>query len=271
MPGYARNRLVSDRHRGMPVVAALCLVIAGVVHATVVWAGAVAAFAPGERLTYRLRWTIVDAGEALLTIHPMTTVNGEDAYHFNLSVRSNAFIDAFYKVRDEVDAYADAALSRSVLYKKQQREGRTERDVTVEFDWATQASRYTKIEKEGTEVKTTPLLAGSFDPLSALFYVRSVPVTGPGMVIERPITDGNKNVIGQVRVIKRETIVVQKKKYDTFLLEPDLKDVGGVFEKSPDAKIQIWVTADRRRIPVLLKSKVIVGSFVGELVEAAGI
>jgi len=53
-------------------------------------------------------------------------------------------------------------------------------------------------------------------------------------------------------------------------LEPNLKDIGGVFEKSKDAKISIWVTADHRRIPVMIKSKVIVGSFVGELTDIVG-
>ena len=229
------------------------------------------AFKPGERLVYRLRWTIVDAGEAELNVRPMAAIGGKDAYHFNLAVRSNAFIDAFYMVRDNVDAFADTRLSRSVRYRKQQREGRTQRDITVDFDWETRTARYTKVEKEGTEVKSTPLMAGSFDPLSAFFFVRSVPITGPGMVIERPITDGNKNVVGQVRVIRRQNITVRGKAYDTYLIEPDLKHVGGVFEKSPGAKIQIWVTADHRQIPVLLKSKVVVGSFVGELVEASGI
>jgi len=33
----------------------------------------------------------------------------------------------------------------------------------------------------------------------------------------------------------------------------------------------LWVTADKRRIPVKIKSKVVVGSFVGELVSATGL
>ena len=40
-----------------------------------------------------------------------------------------------------------------------------------------------------------------------------------------------------------------------------------VFKKSKKAKIQIWLTADDRRIPVRIKSKVVVGSFVADLVE----
>ena len=60
------------------------------------------------------------------------------------------------------------------------------------------------------------------------------------------------------------------KSYDAFLIIPDLKHVGGVFKESEKAKMQIWVTADSRQIPVRLKSKVVVGSFVGDLVKIEG-
>ena len=73
--------------------------------------------------------------------------------------------------------------------------------------------------------------------------------------------------MGVADVVRRETIRVPAGTFDTFLIEPDLSHVGGVFEKSPDAKIQLWVSADSRRLPVRLKSKVIVGSFSGELVS----
>ncbi len=69
------------------------------------------------------------------------------------------------------------------------------------------------------------------------------------------------------KVVKRETIRGGEKSYDTYLLEPELRHVGGVFEKDKDATIKVWVTADRHRIPVRLTSKVAVGSFVGELVS----
>ena len=84
------------------------------------------------------------------------------------------------------------------------------------------------------------------------------------------MTDGKKNILGRARLIKRETITVPSGTYDTFLIEPDIEHVGGVFEKSKDAKIELWVSADERRIPVRLKSKVVVGSFVGELISVEG-
>ena len=81
------------------------------------------------------------------------------------------------------------------------------------------------------------------------------------------MTDGKKSVIGKARVIKREKITVPSGVYDTYLVEPDLEHIGGVFKKSKNAKLQIWVTADKRRIPVKVKSKVIVGSFIAELIS----
>ena len=89
--------------------------------------------------------------------------------------------------------------------------------------------------------------------------------------LEVPVTDGKKCVIGEAKVIRRETIKVESGTYDTYVVEPDLKHVGGVFKKSKNAKFRIWVTADARKIPVKIESEVIVGSFVGELISAEGI
>ncbi|MEJ2657998.1 MAG: DUF3108 domain-containing protein, partial [Desulfobacterales bacterium] len=65
-------------------------------------------FHPGEKLTFRLRWTIIPAGESVLEVLPMETIDGINAYHFVLTAKSNAFIDQFYKVRDRIDSYVSA-------------------------------------------------------------------------------------------------------------------------------------------------------------------
>lgn len=223
-------------------------------------------FKPGERLTYVLKWGFIPAGEAVLEVQPMAEVGGQPAFHFVMTAQSNAFIDAFYKVRDRIDAYAQADMQHSVLFTKKQREGSYKRDVVISFDWVRNQAQY---ENKGKKKDPIPLLPGSFDPLSAFYYIRQMEMK-PGVKISQPITDGKKNVVGEVKVAKRETIKVDGKSYDTFLIIPDLKHVGGVFKESENAKMQIWVTADSRHIPVKLKSKVVVGSFVGELISVGG-
>ena len=224
-------------------------------------------FKPGEKLTYVLKWGFIPAGEATLEVGPATDMHGQPAHHFVLTARSNAFIDNFYKVRDQIDAFAAADMQHSLHYIKKQREGGYKRDVVVYFDWGLKQARY---ENKGRQEDPISLMPGSFDPLSAFYFTRLMEMK-PGAKISQPITDGRKNVVGEARVVKRETIKVAGVPYDTFLIVPDLKHVGGVFRKSRDASIHIWVTADHRRIPVRLKSKVVVGSFVGELVKAEGL
>ena len=224
-------------------------------------------FYPGEKLIFQLKWTVVPAGEGILEILPIETINGVNAYHFVLTARSNSFIDFFYKVRDRIDAYTDIEMTHTILYKKKQREGKTKRDVVVYFNWNNNKARYSNMKNVREPID---VLKGSFDPLSAFYYIRLFDLKEK-LTIERPVTDGKKCIIGKAFVIKRETLKLAIGTYDTFLIEPEIKHVGGVFEKSKNAKIQIWVTADKRRMPVKIKSKVVVGSFVGELVSATGL
>jgi hypothetical protein len=73
--------------------------------------------------------------------------------------------------------------------------------------------------------------------------------------------------VGKARVIKREKITVSDTTYDTYLIEPDLEEIGGIFSKSQDAKFSLWVTADEKRFPVKVKSRLAVGSFIAELIS----
>ena len=224
-------------------------------------------FRPGEKLTFRLRWTFIPAGEAVMEVLPVETLNGVQAYHFVLTAKSNAFVDNFYKVRDRIDSYTDTNMTHAILYKKKQHEGDTRRSVTVLFDWDKNQAQYSTLEEQRDPI---PILPGSFDPLS-IFYLSRLFDLKEKAEIEHPVTDGKKCVIGRAKIVRRERIRVAKRTYDTYLLEPDLEHIGGVFKKSRNAKIKLWVTADERKIPVRIKSRVVVGSFVGELISAEGI
>jgi hypothetical protein len=256
--------------RRTPWQNAILAAAAGLIVAGIAWAAEAAiaapAFQPGERLTFILKWTVIPAGEAVLEVLPLEHMAGRDAYHFVLTARSNAFVDAFYMVRDRVDAWSDTEMHQSLLYRKKQHEGKTQRDIIVSFDWEDNSVQYVN---KGHAREPIAISAGTFDPLAIFYWSRSEHLAVGGQ-LRRPVTDGKKHVLGIANVVRRETVRVPAGKFDTFLIEPDLRHVGGVFEKSPDARLQLWVTADHRRLPVKLKSKVIVGSFTGELVDMSG-
>jgi hypothetical protein len=225
-------------------------------------------FAPGEKLEYQLRWENVPAGSAWLEVLPVKTINGRQAYHFVMTAESNAFLDIFYKVRDRIDAFANVEMTRSVRYAKNQREGRHEKNEVIEFDWNNNRAHYSNY---GEKKDPISLLDGSFDPLSAFYFTRTM-AFDTGDLLERPVTDGRKNIIGRLKVVGRETIkLLNGRIYDTYRVEPEMNHIGGVFKKSQGAKIQLWVTADEKRIPVRIQSKVVVGHFIGELISATGV
>ncbi len=223
-------------------------------------------FEPGEKLTFNLRWGVISAGTAVLEVHPMSEVEGEEVYHFSLTVRTNSVLDRIYRVRDRIDAYVFSDLSGSALYEKKQQEGRHERDIKVTFDREAGTALYSNF---GRERDPIPLEPGTFDPLSVFYVFRTLPFGDNGRV-QINVTDGKEVQLGEGRLRGRETIRVPAGRFETRLVEPDMREVGGVFEESDDATLRIWVSDDDRRIPVRLSSKVAVGSFHAELIEIKG-
>ncbi len=222
-------------------------------------------FRSGEKLSYDLYWEFVHAGSAELEVSAVEEFQGSSAYRFVLTVQTNSVIDRFYKVRDRLESYTDRPMRRSLQYLKKQQEGRHRRDIVVSFNWDRSQAEYSNF---GKKQRPVAIVDGTFDPLSILYAYRLMPLKEHA-VVEVPVSDGKKSVMGKVRVTGREKIRVKDQDYSTFVLEPDLKDLGGVFRKSKGARVRIWVTDDERRVPVKLTSKVAVGYFVAELKHAS--
>lgn len=219
-------------------------------------------FSAGEEFTFHVRWGMIPAGTATLSVLAGEPPEARGSFHFVATASTLPFVDLFYKVRDRVDSYTDGHVTRSLLYiveKKGRRHKRTE----VRFDWERgQATCH----ENGRAREPIRLLPGSFDPLS-VFYAFRLFDLAPGKVLTSPVTDGKKCVQGTAKVLERQTVTVPCGTFDTYVVEPDLRDVRGIFEKSRNATFRIWVSADSRRIPVRVESEVIVGSFVAELVS----
>ena len=218
-------------------------------------------FGPGEKMHFVLKYGVIPAGEATLEVQAIESIKGVDAYHFVVTARSNSFIDKFFKVRDRVDSYADVGMNHSLYYRKKQHEGKIKRDITVEFDWEEQKTTYVNFD---TEPKVINLIPGSFDPLSVFYFSRLLDLRTEEK-FERPLTDGEKNLIGSLQVTGSEDISVKAGTFKTLVMEPDLQNVEGVFSKKQRAKIKVWITDDERRLLVKMASKAMVGSFVAEL------
>ena len=220
-------------------------------------------FRQGERMVYRAMWGIIPAGEAVIEVLPTATIDGVKARHFAMTTNTNPEVDVFYKIRERQDSYTDIPMTRTLQYRKNNT-GDHPRDVIVTFDWDSRTATYASF---GNAEKPVEILPGSFDPLALFFVIRTHPLK-LGDVIEIPITDGKKCITVRASVAGRETLTIEGKVYDTYLVIPDMERLQGVVPQKGDPSLKIWFTADQRQIPVKIQSKVVVGSFVFELVSA---
>jgi len=219
-------------------------------------------FYPGEKLTFHVKWSFVTAARVTLEVLPCGSIDGEPAFHFLYTAKTSKFVDAFYKSRDRIESYTDINLTRSLLYKKRH-EGKSIKDITVEFDWEKKEAHYIN---KGEATHSVQIDKNTFDPLSVFYAFRiGQPDTNNEIIVN--VADGKKLIKATGKIIKKQKIRVAGKSYNTILVEPEIEGVSGVFKKSKKSKLKIWVTDDERRIPVKIKSRVTVGSFVANLVS----
>ena len=219
-------------------------------------------FADGERLKFKLGWSFFTVARAELEVQP-GEYEGSESLHIRVETRTNSFADAFYKVRNTSTSWVAPDLSRSFEYNADQQEGDRERNTTALFQEDT--ARYVN-NKTGEEREPVDILPGSFDPLGIVFFVRSLDFeVGDKLII--PTSNGKEfffTVVHVVDKVKRKFLIGKR---EAYVLEPDIKDIGGVFKKSPDGKIRFYFSADEEKLPLRMESEVAVGSFWAELAE----
>ena len=97
--------------------------------------------------------------------------------------------------------------------------------------------------------------------MGLLAYVRALELK-PGTDLQVENYDGKKTYTLTVRVLRKERVNVKAGVFNTVVVEP-LLQAAGLFKH--EGKLTVWLSDDRLHLPVLMKSKVIVGSIVAEL------
>ncbi|MCJ2164889.1 DUF3108 domain-containing protein [Pseudodesulfovibrio sp. S3] len=232
-------------------------------HVSPAWAVDALPFGPGERMKYEIYWAFIHAADAELEVMENVEMDGVPARYFLARARSASWIDSIYKVRDTIEAWTDMGVTYSLRYKKDQNEGSYHKKVDLIFDkTANQSYRYAR----GKLQHTIDQPADVFDPMSILFSFRKIPLY-EGMHFVANVSDGKKSVKSEAFVEGVETVKTPRGKFKTYKVKLDIKHLSGVFQKSKDAELYVWFSADERRIPVKVKSKVTVGYFTMELVD----
>ncbi|MCK4428632.1 MAG: DUF3108 domain-containing protein [candidate division Zixibacteria bacterium] len=215
------------------------------------------AFGVGERLEFSVGYGVIKAGTAVMQIPEIVKFNGKKCYHIVSTAKSNKFFSVFFKVDDKVESFMDVHELYSHRFDKHLREGKFKADISTIFD----QEKHLAIYKNSQD--TFAVAEYVQDVLSAFYFIRTQDLkVGKSLFVDNH-TD-KKNYPLEVKVLRKERVKVSAGTFDCVVVEPILK-ASGIFKQK--GSLTVWLTDDEIKMPVLMKSKVIVGSISTELIN----
>jgi hypothetical protein len=200
-----------------------------------------------ESFQYSVEWRLITAGRARVD----WSAAPRSGWDVRLHLESAGLVSKLFKVEDD---YA-ATLNQGLCIQSSQlttHEGSRQRETRITFD--AEAKRASYLERD--RVKNSVLLAKEIpippcvhDVIGGLFFLRTLNLE-PGQSVEVPVSDGKKAVMARIEAQQREEVKTPAGTFKTVRYEIYLFN-GVLYNRS--AHLNIWLTDDRRRLPVQLR------------------
>jgi len=204
-----------------------------------------------ERFMFSIRWLGMEVGTGELVVKGIEEVDGRKAYHAVFYVRSNSVISLVYPVRDEHHTYIDTQYLHSLRYEKVLSEGRYRADEVMEFDQTNHTAIYRS--RRSQDVKQMVVPKDVQDQMSCGFWLRRQ-LLRAGDVLKVPISADEKNWQAEIKILAFESVKVGKLgTFRAVRIEPKMT-FQGVFIHM--GKVQGWMSADEKRLPLRMKTKI---------------
>lgn len=224
-------------------------------------------WAKGERLSFRLSWGFVTAGSADMNAYPRDGGKME----FESIARNNGAFKSIYPVADTIRTISSAETLLPETFEKILNEGSFFSSSRILFDRNSQKAVlsdtvFASSRRDAFKSKVDTSIALNGDEhciISAFYRVRSMDLTGKKETYFSAVS-GKKRYALRVIVHGKETVETKLGKFACIKVEPVLGD-DGAFKAS--GRLFIWLSDDSRRLPVLMRVKIPIGSIKGELVK----
>lgn len=214
------------------------------------------AFGLGEKLTYNVNYSFATVGIASFSIPEIKTFSKRKCYRIKFKVSTVPSFDLFFKVRDLYETYLDVEGIFPWRFEQHIREGKFSRDFSAFFDQRKNKAKTTEGEYDIPKYV--------LDIVSAFYYVRTMDLgkmkKGERFNLKNFYRDKTHDL--DVIYHGKETIEVPAGKFDCIIVEPLVRE-GGLFKH--EGNILIWLTNDEAKIPVKVRTKIIIGYVESEL------
>ena len=202
---------------------------------------------PGpERLSYRVEWRFVTAGQVTVQMSRADP----NAWNLNLDVQSAGLVNRLYKVQDSYRVLANQDFC-GVTSNLDAQEGKRHKLESMKFDLAQHKLDYEERDllKNTDERKSLDVPPCTYEIAGALASLRGRDLQ-PGKWTTIAITDGKKVAYGKVQAQARESVTYEGKSYATIRCEAFLFD-NVLYRRK--GRLFIWLTDDPSHVPVQLR------------------
>ncbi len=219
----------------------------------------VAPFKVGERAAYDVQWLNgpldLTAGRITLSVvEPEARDRGPAGevpdWVFDVALETAPWVSRFFEARDRFRTAADAQL-KPLLHQRELREGRRSVDRVYAYDHAARrvASGDTPAAARDVSALSLPLPAGARDALTALWYIRTMPLA-PGYALAMPLNEAGRNLALTVSVPARENVEIDGAPVAALRVEPRFT---ARVQRREGIESTIWVSDDARRVPLMVE------------------
>jgi hypothetical protein len=199
-------------------------------------------FQSGETLVYTIAWLRTE------------TPDGVPVYHLHLTAVSNDYVSKFYPVNTRYETWVDARDFQPLRFEKRAREGRYVSDEVEEFDLSRRIGSW--------RTDRTPLPERVSDIISSFYFIRTHPLV-PGTDLRLDMFSRGKIYRLVIHVQEKETVETEAGTFETVRVQPAMLGEGG--EDHNRGKLFLWFSDDARRLPVMARSLLPIGSVTARL------
>lgn len=224
------------------------------------------AFKPGEKLEYRVRYGLIEAGKAELKVTEIVNKSGRPSYHVVGTGRSVGMTEWFFKTRDRYESFIDTEALVPWEFIRDVNEGGHKINRHLIFNQYRQTVRDLKAPKKGT----FSYEAYAQDMISAFYYARSWDARKlrKGDEISFTMFLDHEQFPFKLVILGRKEIETEWGKIRCIALRPKLQQ-GRVFDE--EEGMTIYVSDDGNKVPVLIESSLFIGSVKVELTGFEGL
>lgn len=224
-------------------------------------------FEGGEKAVYRASWNgMLSVATAEISTTP-AIVDGRQVYKVRVEAKTSRALDWIWKMRDTILSTFDAKALSPSRFSFHQREN--SRVIDTEARYVESSKRWmVNRQQAGKRPRVWEFNSqNTFDPLTAVYLARSLEFK-PGDRLYFNVFGGRNQYLLEINVDRKERVTLSSgKSIDAFRIIPRLQNItkDGYAERMNEAVI--WISADERRIPVKLSSKIKFGNVQLELIE----